>query len=87
MMTERHGGTYREVVRRMGQDGWLDGGVRRARLRSDGAFAIDYNRTGGGHRPRGAEDPGTSVNQVPGDAPVLVTAGTGVPTSDLIFRS
>jgi acetyl-CoA acetyltransferase len=28
---------------------------------------------------------GTSVNQVPGDAPVLVTAGTGVPTSALIL--
>ena len=27
---------------------------------------------------------GTSVNQVPGDGPVLVTAGTGVPTSGLI---
>ena len=50
-------------------------------------FAIDYNRTGGEHRPRGAEDHGTSVNQVPGDAPVLVTAGTGVPTSDLILKS
>jgi len=23
MMTERHGATYREVVRRMGKDGWL----------------------------------------------------------------
>jgi len=29
---------------------------------------------------------GTSVNQVPGDGPVLVTAGTGVPTSGLILR-
>jgi hypothetical protein len=28
---------------------------------------------------------GTSVNQVEGDAPVLVTAGTGVPTSALIL--
>jgi acetyl-CoA acetyltransferase len=28
---------------------------------------------------------GTSVNQVPGDAPVLVTGGTGVPTSALIL--
>ena len=28
---------------------------------------------------------GTSVNQVPGDGPVLVTAGTGVPTSALIL--
>jgi acetyl-CoA acetyltransferase len=28
---------------------------------------------------------GTSVNQVPGDGPVLVTAGTGVPTSGLIL--
>jgi acetyl-CoA acetyltransferase len=28
---------------------------------------------------------GTSVNQVPGDAPVLVTAGTGVPTSALVL--
>jgi acetyl-CoA acetyltransferase len=28
---------------------------------------------------------GTSVNQVPGDDPVLVTAGTGVPTSGLIL--
>jgi acetyl-CoA acetyltransferase len=28
---------------------------------------------------------GTSVNQVPGDRPVLVTAGTGVPTSGLIL--
>jgi len=28
---------------------------------------------------------GTSVNQVPGDGPVLVTAGTGVPTSGLII--
>jgi acetyl-CoA acetyltransferase len=27
---------------------------------------------------------GSSVNQVPGDGPVLVTAGTGVPTSGLI---
>jgi acetyl-CoA acetyltransferase len=27
---------------------------------------------------------GTSVNQVPGDGPVLVTAGTGVPTSGVI---
>jgi hypothetical protein len=28
---------------------------------------------------------GTSVNQVPGDGPVLVTAGTGVSTSALIL--
>jgi len=28
---------------------------------------------------------GTSVNQVPGDGPVVVTAGTGVPTSGLIL--
>jgi len=28
---------------------------------------------------------GTSVNQVPGDGPVLVTAGTGVPTSGLLL--
>jgi len=28
---------------------------------------------------------GTSVNQVPGDAPVLVTAGTGVPTSAVVL--
>jgi alkylation response protein AidB-like acyl-CoA dehydrogenase len=28
---------------------------------------------------------GTSVSQVPGDGPVLVTAGTGVPTSGLIL--
>jgi acetyl-CoA acetyltransferase len=28
---------------------------------------------------------GTSVNQVRGDGPVLVTAGTGVPTSGLIL--
>jgi acetyl-CoA acetyltransferase len=28
---------------------------------------------------------GTSVNQIPGVAPVLVTAGTGVPTSALIL--
>jgi len=28
---------------------------------------------------------GSAVNQVPGDAPVLVTAGTGVPTSGLIL--
>ena len=28
---------------------------------------------------------GTSVNQVPGEGPVLVTAGTGVPTSGLIL--
>jgi 17-hydroxy-3-oxo-4-pregnene-20-carboxyl-CoA lyase len=28
---------------------------------------------------------GSSVNQVPGDGPVLVTSGTGVPTSGLIF--
>ncbi len=30
---------------------------------------------------------GTSVNQVPGDGPVLVTAGTGVPTSGLILSA
>ncbi len=30
---------------------------------------------------------GTSVNQVPGDGPVLVTAGTGVPTSGLVLRA
>jgi acetyl-CoA acetyltransferase len=30
---------------------------------------------------------GTSVNQVPGDAPVLVTAGTGVPTSGVILEA
>ena len=30
---------------------------------------------------------GTSVNQVPGDSPVLVTAGTGVPTSGLILSA
>ena len=29
---------------------------------------------------------GTAVNQVPGDGPVLVTAGTGVPTSGLILE-
>jgi acetyl-CoA acetyltransferase len=28
---------------------------------------------------------GTAANQVPGDGPVLVTAGTGVPTSGLIL--
>src|SRR5271170_740173 len=28
---------------------------------------------------------GTAVNQVPGDGPVLVTAGTGVPTSGLVL--
>jgi acetyl-CoA acetyltransferase len=28
---------------------------------------------------------GTAANQIPGDAPVLVTAGTGVPTSGLIL--
>ena len=28
---------------------------------------------------------GSAVNQVPGDGPVLVTAGTGVPTSGLIL--
>jgi acetyl-CoA acetyltransferase len=30
---------------------------------------------------------GTSVNQVPGDGPVLVTAGTGVPTSGLVLAA
>ena len=30
---------------------------------------------------------GSSVNQVPGDGPVLVTAGTGVPTSALVLSS
>jgi acetyl-CoA acetyltransferase len=30
---------------------------------------------------------GTAVNQVPGDGPVLVTAGTGIPTSGLILRT
>ena len=30
---------------------------------------------------------GTAVNQVPGDGPVVVTAGTGVPTSGLILRA
>jgi acetyl-CoA acetyltransferase len=30
---------------------------------------------------------GTAVNQVPGDGPVLVTAGTGVPTSGLVLAS
>jgi acetyl-CoA acetyltransferase len=30
---------------------------------------------------------GSSVNQVPGDGPVLVTAGTGVPTSALVLTS
>jgi acetyl-CoA acetyltransferase len=30
---------------------------------------------------------GISVNQVPGDGPVLVTAGTGVPTSGLILAA
>ena len=30
---------------------------------------------------------GTAVNQVPGDGPVIVTAGTGVPTSGLILSS
>jgi hypothetical protein len=29
---------------------------------------------------------GTSVNQVPGVANVVVTAGTGVPTSGLVLR-
>lgn len=29
---------------------------------------------------------GTAVSQIPGDGPVLVTAGTGVPTSALILR-
>jgi hypothetical protein len=28
---------------------------------------------------------GTSVNQVPADGPVLVPAGTGIPTSGLIL--
>ena len=30
---------------------------------------------------------GTAVNQVPGDGPVLVTAGTGVPTSGLVLTA
>ena len=30
---------------------------------------------------------GTAVNQIPGDGPVLVTAGTGVPTSGLILSA
>ncbi|BAL87126.1 hypothetical protein AMIS_19060 [Actinoplanes missouriensis 431] len=30
---------------------------------------------------------GTAANQIPGDGPILVTAGTGVPTSGLILRS
>jgi acetyl-CoA acetyltransferase len=30
---------------------------------------------------------GTAVNQIPGDGPVLVTAGTGVPTSALILSA
>ena len=30
---------------------------------------------------------GTAINQVPGDGPVLVTAGTGVPTSGLILAA
>jgi len=30
---------------------------------------------------------GTAVNQIPGDGPVLVTAGTGVPTSGLILAA
>src|SRR5215469_5920315 len=30
---------------------------------------------------------GTAVNQIPGDGPVLVTAGTGVPTSGLVLAS
>ena len=30
---------------------------------------------------------GTSVNQIPGDGPVLITAGTGVPTSGLILAA
>ena len=30
---------------------------------------------------------GTAVNQVPGDGPVLVTAGTGVPTSGLVLSA
>ena len=30
---------------------------------------------------------GTAVNQVPGDGPVLVTAGTGVPTSGLVLAA
>ncbi|HEX6932478.1 MAG TPA: lipid-transfer protein [Streptosporangiaceae bacterium] len=30
---------------------------------------------------------GTAVNQIPGDGPVLVTAGTGVPTSGLILTA
>ncbi|MEU8240134.1 lipid-transfer protein [Actinoplanes missouriensis] len=30
---------------------------------------------------------GTAANQIPGDGPLLVTAGTGVPTSGLILRS
>jgi len=30
---------------------------------------------------------GTAVNQVPGDGPVLVTAGTGVPTSALLLHA
>ena len=30
---------------------------------------------------------GTAVNQVPGDGPIVVTAGTGVPTSGLILAT
>ena len=30
---------------------------------------------------------GTAVNQIPGDGPVLVTAGTGVPTSGLVLTA
>jgi hypothetical protein len=39
----------------------------------------------GGSDKEGRQVRGSSVNQVPGDGPVLVTAGTGVPTSGLIL--
>ena len=34
MMTERHGETYRKIIKKMGSDGWLGaGGVRWSRIR------------------------------------------------------
>jgi len=81
---ESGGEMYRKVIRQMGTDGWLGIGWPKEYGGQLGeAYVHGMNGISEGVR----QVRGTSVNQVDGDGAVLVTAGTGVPTSGLILTS
>ena len=81
---EASGEMYRKVIRQMGSDGWLGIGWPKE---YGGQLGEAYIHGMNGITEAVRQVRGTSVNQVPGDGPVLVTAGTGVPTSGLILGS